>query len=123
MLKEASSSISPCSLQCFLPCEWCSLFCGCTEPSHLICSREEWSSMSSRNQWSNKVAVNRNDYIFKQLSKKTFILFLFFQPMNFCFLFPSREMWIICPASSVCFSASTIYLSKWKLPTCHLLII
>lgn len=46
------------------------------KPSHLICSGEEWSSTSSRNQWSSKVAVNGNDCVFQQLSKKTCTVFL-----------------------------------------------
>lgn len=81
------------------------------KPSHLICSGEEWSSMPSSIQWSSKVAVTSNDYVFQQLNKKTFYniyIFFSFQLIDFCFLFPSREMWIICPASNVCFSASTI---------------
>ena len=47
------------------------------KPSHLICSGEEWSSVSSGNQWSSKVAVNSNDYIFQQPSQKTLIIFFF----------------------------------------------
>lgn len=91
-------------------------------PSHLICSGEEWSSMSGSKQCSSKVGGNRREYVLQQLNKKTCMIVFFFLLINFCFLFPSREMWIICPASNVCFSASTISLRKWKLPVCHLLI-
>lgn len=118
---EASGSVPPDLVSAFYP-ESGAASADVGKPSHLICSGEEWSSMSSRNQWSSKVVGNRNDYTFQHLSKKTFTIFFFFQLINFCFLFPSREMWIICPASNVCFSASTIYLRKWKLPTCLLLI-
>lgn len=75
MLKEASSSISLFSSVLYLV-SGAAGSADVLKPSPLICSGEEWSSMSRRNLWPSKVAVNRIDYLFQQLSKKTFIIFL-----------------------------------------------
>lgn len=62
MLKEASSSISLFSPVLYFVSGGAACSADVLKPSPLICSGEEWSSMSRRNLWSSKVAVNRIDY-------------------------------------------------------------